>query len=113
MQWVHSAGRGETYDPTVTPEINQGWGFGIGPDGTVYVGGQTKGSSTVSRLDLQGWSASGAPLYDLMAAKPIVTGPMPGGVQGLYADDGGHVLVTHATSEPRQASRFGLLHAGR
>lgn len=94
MQWVHTLGRGDTYTPGLLPEITVGWGFGIGPDGALYLGGQTKDSTTVSRLDLQGWSPSGAPLYDLAAAKPIITGDYPGGVHGLYADDSGHLLVT-------------------
>ena len=77
MQWGHSQGRGETYTPGMTAEICVDWGFGIGPDGTVYVGGEMKGSNSVSRLDLQGWTAGGAPLYDLTTIKTIVVGPTP------------------------------------
>ena len=94
MQWVHSLGRGDTDTPGMTPEINTDWGFGVGPDGAVYVSGQTKGSATVSRLDLLGWTASGAPRYDMAAAKPLITGAFPGGVHGLFVDNGNHLLVT-------------------
>lgn len=94
VQWVHSLGRGDTYTPGMTPEISTDWGFGIGPDGAVYVSGQTKGGTVVSRLDLQGWTDLGAPRYDLAAAKPIVVGSFPGGVHGLYVDDRNQLLVT-------------------
>ena len=95
MQWAHSLARGDTYVPGQTAEICTGWGFGVGPDGSVYVGGEMKGSNSVSRLDLQGWTPSGAPTYDMAAIHTIVVGPTPGGIQGIYADDGGHVYVTH------------------
>jgi len=95
MQWAHTQGRGDIYDPAMSPEIECGWGFSAGPDGSVYVAGQTKGSWTVSRLDLTGWTISGAPIYDLGSIHHIMAGPTPGGVQGMFVDDSNHLFVTH------------------
>lgn len=95
MQWVHVLGRGETYAPGATAEINCAWGFGIGPDGTLFVAGETKNSSSLIRVDIKGWSASGAPEYDMAAAKTIVEGQTPGGMHGLFVDDLNHVYATH------------------
>ena len=106
MQWVHSQARWDTYAPGgLLPEIITGWGFGVGPDGTIYLNGFCRDRNVISRLDLPGWSPGGAPLYDLAAARPIIVAPGTEGVEGLYVDAAHHLFVTrpYEWSKPTRA----------
>ncbi|MBV9851248.1 MAG: hypothetical protein JO250_16380 [Armatimonadetes bacterium] len=94
MQWAHTLSRGDKYVPGRLPESTAGWGFGVGPDGTVFLTGFCGDRNVVSRLTVAGWTPGGAPRYDLAAARPVVVTPSDEGVQGLYADAAGHLLVT-------------------
>lgn len=94
MQWAHTLRRGDKYVPGRLPETTDGWGFGVGPDGAIFLAGFCADRNVVSRLDVTGWSPGGAPRYDLAAARPIVVTPADEGVQGLYVDADNHVLVT-------------------
>ena len=94
VQWAHTLGRGDKYVPGMMPEWTAGWGFGAGPDGAIYMAGFCADKNVVSRLDLQGWTAGGAPIYDLSAAKPIVVDPSEKGIQGLYVDDNNRLIIT-------------------
>ena len=94
MQWAHTLTRGDKYVPGLLPEAVSGWGFGVGPDGAIYLAGFCGDRNVVSRLDLQGWSSGGAPLYDLSAAQPLIVSPSSEGIQGLFVDDHNRLLVT-------------------
>lgn len=93
MQWAHTLSRSDKYVPGLLPESTVGWGFGVGPDGAIFLGGFCGDRKVVSRLDVQGWSPGGAPLYDLTAARPILVSDGDG-LQGLYVDNQNHLLVT-------------------
>ena len=94
VQWAHTLSRGDKYTPGILPESSVGWGFGVGPDGAIYLGGFCSDRNVVSRLDLQGWTPGGAPLYDLSTAKPILLTPSDEGIEGLYVNDQNRLIVT-------------------
>ena len=94
MQWAHTLSRGERYVAGVLPESTVSWGFGVGPDGAIYLGGFCADRNVVSRLDLQGIAPSGAPLYDLKTAAPIVVDASSDGLQGLFVDADNHLVIT-------------------
>lgn len=94
MQWAHTLSRGDKYLPGRLPETTDGWGFGVGPDGAIFLAGFCGDRNVVSRLDVAGWTPGGVPRYDLAAAKPIILTPSDEGVQGLYVSDDDRLFVT-------------------
>jgi len=91
MQWAPTLPRSASYMPGKQLESCSGWSYGYGPDGAIYFRGFCRNRDVIYRLDVRGWSAAGAPEYDLAAAQPILIETTP--VQGLYVDDAGRLLV--------------------
>ena len=91
MQWVHTLGRGDNYVPGRQPESCIGWNYGCGPDGSIYFRAFCKDRDLIYRMDVKGWTAAGAPEYDLASAQPIISGSAT--VQGLYVNDENKLFV--------------------
>ena len=94
MQWARTLSRSDKYVAGMLPESTVSWGFGIAPDGAVYLGGFCADSNVVSRFEVQSWLPKGAPFYDLKAAKPVVINASNEGLQGLFVDANNHLLIT-------------------
>lgn len=94
MQWAHTLSRSDKYVAGMLPESTVSWGFGVSPQGSIYLGGFCGDRNVISRLDVQSWLPSGAPSYDLSAARPIVLNSSDQGLQGLFVDAQSHLLVT-------------------
>jgi len=70
------------------PLMDNWWGPGmLADDMSVYVG-----ASSVTRLPFQGWTASGAPRYDIDKVEPVIASP--GDHSSVAIDKKGDVLTT-------------------
>jgi hypothetical protein len=87
MQWFKTGGRSSVYAPGKQPEfsIGGGWGEGIAPNGDLYFSAGAQNGEYVFRVPLLKWTKSGAPLYGLKEAKPVVR--FNHALSGLYVND--------------------------
>ncbi len=84
--------------PDAVTEWMTGWGYGIGPDWSIYAGGFCRSDGAIYRLDVQGWTPQGAPIYDPNQAKLILRLPSPRGpgnevVSGLWVNSKNELFV--------------------
>ncbi len=98
--WRDTLSRSDLQDSAQVMEWYAGWGGAIGPDFSIYVGGFCRDRTAVYRLDVQGWTAAGAPQYDPQQAKlivesPLVPGTIRGAVSGLYVSRAGDLFVSY------------------
>jgi len=70
-------------------------GFGIADDWTIYWSGTYKNQAIIFRIGLKGWTADGAPIYDIRESKPIVVRSRPWEAMGLFATNDGKVVATY------------------
>ncbi|HEY3397342.1 MAG TPA: FlgD immunoglobulin-like domain containing protein [Armatimonadota bacterium] len=95
--------RQQDYAPDQVTEWMTGWGYGIGPDWSIYAGGFCRSEGAVYRLDVQGWTPGGAPIYDPNQAKAILHMPSPAGpgndlVSGLWVNSQNELFVSYNSS---------------
>jgi len=100
MRWVRTLSRGDACAQERQPEWMTFKGAGIGPDWSLYFGGWCgEGGDhpkTISfRLDLQGRTPAGAPLYDIATAKPLFTNNRPASIGGYYVNAEGRLFVAY------------------
>ncbi len=92
VQWEPSVGQ-PNQPATAKPRLGLYWGSGTGPDGSIYTGGWQNNQVSLYRFDIQSWTPSGAPVYDLAGGKKII--PAAGDVQGTYVNSENRVFVIH------------------
>ena len=95
MVWFHALSGGASYGPGTQPTALTYWGMGIGNDWSIYWSGSFKNQSIIFRLDLKGWTADGAPIYDIHDSKPIVVRDRSWEPMGLFATNEGKVIATY------------------
>ncbi len=95
MQWLHALSGNDSYSPGTQPIAFTYWGVGIGNDWSIYWSGSFKNQSFIFRLDLKGWTADGAPIYDIHDSKPIVVRDRTWDPMGLFATNDGKVVATY------------------
>ncbi len=88
--------RSQKLAPDQVTEWMTGWGYGVGPDWSIYAAGFCRDQGAVYRLDVQGWTPGGAPIYDPHQAKLLLHLPSPRGpgnevISGLWVN-GKHEL---------------------
>lgn len=86
MHWIKTLARGEHYAEGRQPEWLTGWGFGIGPDWSIYVAGFCRDAEVAYRLDPKGWTRDGAPIYDPTDARRIYLSREPASINGIYVN---------------------------
>ncbi|NNM88179.1 MAG: hypothetical protein HKL95_06640, partial [Phycisphaerae bacterium] len=93
MQWFKTGGRESVYAPGKQPEfgIGAGWGGGIGPNGDLYFSAGATTGVYVFKVPLLRWTKSGAPLYGLKEAKPVLR--VTHGISGLYVNNQDRLFV--------------------
>ncbi|NNM87801.1 MAG: hypothetical protein HKL95_04705, partial [Phycisphaerae bacterium] len=94
MHWVKTV-HGVPYKKGTQPTLGDGWGTALGPDWSYYASGDYRDHVVIFRLDIKGWSANGAPLYDMADAKPIVPLPRGWSINGLYVTHDNHLIVCY------------------
>ena len=88
---MHWSGTVSRYGPFVEgkqPEWSLGWGAAVGPDGSVTFAGFTRDKEAVYRVEVSGWTAGGAPIYDIGSARRVLLTNEPGNISGLYVTHG-------------------------
>jgi FlgD Ig-like domain len=95
MQWFRALSGNDSYGPGTQPIARTYWGIGIGDDWSIYWSGAYKNQSIIFRMDLKGWTADGAPIYDIHDSKPIVVRDGAWEPIGLFATKDGKFLATY------------------
>lgn len=95
MQWLEVLSRTDLYKEGAQPEASNGWGFAIGDDWSIYWSGFCKDKSFVFRLDIKGWTADGAPIYEIRDSQPIVVRDSGWSPSGLFATSDGKVVACY------------------
>lgn len=100
MTWAKTRRRGDEPQDGVQPEWSLFWGAGIGPDFSVYFTGVNRSAGSIWRVTPTGFTASGAPQYDITTAVRIQQRLSPEGKQhpsysGLHVDDQDRIYVTY------------------
>jgi hypothetical protein len=94
MRFVKTLSRGEVYAEGKQPEWMSFWGAGLAPDGSIVYGGFCKDKTATYRLDVQGWTPGGAPIYDIASAKTLFLYDKPDCVSGYYVNAENRIFVT-------------------
>jgi len=104
MIWRDTLTRGQDQDPAQVMEWYVPWSDGLGPDWSIYVGGFCRNATTVYRLDVQGWTEAGVPLYDPHTAKLIIQRPLlntrntAGYVNAIHVSQDNELFVSYNVS---------------
>ena len=75
MHWVKTIDT--AYRPGAQGRCASYWGNDISPDWSYFFAARFRDRLAVFRLDVKGWTAAGAPIYDMADARPILL-PRPG-----------------------------------
>ncbi len=100
MTWAAALRGGDAPVEGRQPEWETFWGATFGPDMSVYFAGKCRGNSSVWRVDLEGFTDSGAPRYDMAKAVCVYSSPVnPDGhapaICGLHVNDDNQLFVTY------------------
>lgn len=92
VQWEPSSGQ-PNQPATAKPRLGLYWGSTAGPDGSIYTGGERDGKTSLYRFDIQSWTPTGAPVYDLAGGKQVAIGARD--VAGMYVNGENRLFVVH------------------
>ena len=100
MQWVPEEKSATRLAPGHFGSYNSSWGAGIGPDGSLYLHTGNGKHNQVYRLDVESWTAAGAPVYKLADAHQIIASDDMNWVNGLYVTDANKLVISYALEWP-------------
>jgi len=89
MHWVKPSQEAQ-------PALGSYWGSDVSPDWSYFAAGVFHDHAAVFRLDVKGWTKDGAPIYDMAAARPIISLPPKHTISNLHVTDDQKLLVTFA-----------------
>ena len=95
MRWSRTVSRYAPHAEGVQPEWSLGWGAAVGPDGSVTFAGFTEDKEAVYRVDVSGWTAGGAPVYDIAHARRLLLTDEPGNISSLYVTADDRLMVSY------------------
>ena len=95
MHWHKPLIGNDVYAAGSQPFVLTYWGIALGDDWSIYWSGFYKSQSFIFRLDIKGWTAAGAPIYDIADSKAIVVQSRELAPQGLFATGEGKLLATY------------------
>lgn len=107
MRWVKTLSRGDVYVPGRQAEWMTYWGAGIAPDLSLFYTSFCRDMGTILRLDVQGWTPQGAPIYDIATATTLYT-DLPGTAMACYVNAENKLFVTYRY-EWRQTGQKNIL----
>ncbi|HEY3378052.1 MAG TPA: FlgD immunoglobulin-like domain containing protein [Armatimonadota bacterium] len=94
MRWAKTLSRGDQYDGR-QPEWMSYWGAGIAPDWSLFYGGFCRDKSAYYRLDLQGWTPGGAPIYDITTPKLLATDNKTENILSYYVNAENKLFISY------------------
>ena len=71
------------------------WGTDIAPDWSLFFAGRYSDRLAIYRLAPRGWTDSGAPIYDIADAKPIIFDARNNDINGLHVTADGKLIVSY------------------
>jgi hypothetical protein len=71
------------------------WGEDISPDWSFFFATRFGDCQEIFRVDVKGWTAAGAPIYDLAQARPIITEPSSHGINSIHVTNDGKLIVSY------------------
>lgn len=71
------------------------WGIDISPDWNIYFPERFNNGTVIYRLAPRGWTAAGAPIYDISDARPVVHEPPGDNPFGLHVTTDGKLVVCY------------------
>ena len=95
MRWVKTLTRGDNYADGRQPAWMTFWGAGIAPDWSIFYGGFCRDRDVSYRMDLNGWSPNGAPLYDIQDVHRIRLSDQPISVAGYYVNAENKLFISY------------------
>ena len=69
MRWVKTVS--DPYQPGLRGRITSTWGCDISPEWTYFYAEKFRDRIAICRVDPKGWTAAGAPIYNMAEARPI------------------------------------------
>jgi len=72
-----------------------GWGVDISPDWSFFFVTRFSDRQAIFRLDVKGWMAAGAPIYDMAEARPIAFEAANHGINALHVTNDGKLIVCY------------------
>jgi sugar lactone lactonase YvrE len=100
MQWAPVEKSAEVLAPGHFGNWDNYWGGGIGPDGSLYFRTVNAKHHQVYRLDVEGWTAAGAPVYTLANAHRIISSDDLGWLGGLYVTNANKLIASYSLEWP-------------
>jgi hypothetical protein len=91
MRWVKTSDA--AYRPGAQGRCASYWGNDLSPDWSYFFAARFRDRLAVFRLDLKGWTAAGAPIYDMADARPIVFFDAKHGINSLHVTADRKLLV--------------------
>jgi len=93
MHWAKTINA--KYQPGAQGRIANGWGNDISPDWSYFFAGCFRDRVAVFRVDPKGWTAAGAPRYDMTEARPILFGDPKHAINGLHVTADRKLIVSY------------------
>ena len=93
MHWVKTSDA--PYREGAQARFNNYWGIDVSPDWSVFFPGRYRDHWAVFRLDVSGWTAAGAPVYDMARARPILLDAPDHAINGLHVTADKKLIVVY------------------
>ena len=91
MHWAQTVSG--PYQPGKHARISSSWGSDLSPDGSFFYAERFNDRVTVCRVDPKGWTAAGAPLYDMAEARTIAFEPGDQNIFSVHATGDRKLIV--------------------
>ena len=93
MHWAKTINT--AYQPGAQGQIANAWGNDVSPDWNYFFVGRFRDRLAVFRLDPKGWTAAGAPIYDMTEARAILLVDAKHTINGLHVTADRRLIVSY------------------
>ena len=93
MHWAKTIDT--AYQPGSQGRCASYWGNDLSPDWSYFFAARFRDRLAVFRLDVKGWTAAGAPIYDMAEARPILFDAADHGINGLHVTADRKLIVCY------------------
>jgi hypothetical protein len=92
MHWAKTIDT--AYQPGAQGRNAANWGNDVSSDWSYFFAGRFRDRLAVFRLDVKGWTAAGAPIYDMAEARPILFLDRTHQINGLHVTNDRRLIVS-------------------